>query len=51
MLANDFRNFMSDESRIGYLRKRFEEYIGPVRAPASFGDTAGLRASRTAAMA
>lgn len=31
-VANGFRSFMADESRIGQLRKRFEEFIGPVKA-------------------
>jgi len=36
-LANDYRDFVSDEKRLDDLRKRFEAYTGPVRA------TGGIR--------
>jgi ABC-type Fe3+ transport system substrate-binding protein len=29
-LANDYRDFVSDEARLVALRKRFESYTGPV---------------------
>ncbi|HZS01805.1 MAG TPA: ABC transporter substrate-binding protein [Chloroflexota bacterium] len=30
-VANDFRAFVTDEARIEELRRRYEEYIGPIR--------------------
>ncbi len=33
-LANSFREFITDEAKVVELRKRFEEYIGPVKGEA-----------------
>ena len=33
-LANNFREFITDEANVVDLRKKFEQYIGPVKGEA-----------------